>query len=79
MLNIYDAFIWIKPLKDKKGNFPNAFLKQQMNLILNQINYWLIKEESFTIKLCQNGQNGYSAHNEGKSEIAERFIKIIKI
>ena len=52
MLNIYDAFIWIKSLKDKKGNFPNAFLKQQMNLILNQINYWLIKEESFTIKLC---------------------------
>ena len=48
-----------------------------MNLIVNQINYRLIKEHNFTINLCKNGYYilMYSTHNEVKSVIAEKFIK----
>ena len=27
-----------------------------MNLIINQINYGLIKEDNFTISVCKNGE-----------------------
>ena len=54
-----------------------------MNLIVKQINYGLIKEENFTINLWKNGQDNnnilmYSSRKEGKSVIAERFIKTLK-
>ena len=42
-----------------------------MNLIANQINYGLIKEVNFTVKLCR-------IHNEGKLVIAEKSIKTLK-
>ena len=50
-----------------------------MNLIVNQINNRLIKEENFTIKLCKNTILIYLIHNEGKSVITERFIKRLKV
>ena len=51
-----------------------------MNLIVNQINYVLIKKENFTKKLIQewlkrNDILTCSTHNENKPEIAERIIK----
>ena len=57
-----------------------------MNLIVNQINHGLIKEESFTIKDCKTskewlGDNDIlmcSTHYEGKSVIAEKFINTLK-
>ena len=45
-------------------------LKYYMNLILTQINYGLIREESFTVNF---------ANNEGKSVIIERFIKTLEV
>ena len=52
-----------------------------MNLIVNQINYGLIKEDNFTINLYKFmeewlGNNDivmYSTHNESKSAIAENL------
>ena len=43
-----------------------------MNLIVNQINYGLIKEGNFIMKLCENGWATmmflmYPTYNEGKS------------
>ena len=54
-----------------------------MNLNVNQINYWLIKKENFTIVLCKKCFNDndivmYSTHNEGKSVVPERFIRTLK-
>ena len=54
-----------------------------MNLIVNQINNGLIKEENFTKKLLQEWLHNndilmYSTHNEGKAVIAESFIKTLK-
>ena len=54
-----------------------------MNLIVNQINYGLIKENNFAINLFKNDYTiiilMYSIHNEGKPVIAERFIKTFKV
>ena len=49
-----------------------------MDLIVNQINYGLIKEDNFTINLCKSDILMYSAHNVGKLVIVERFYKTIK-
>ena len=54
-----------------------------MNLIVNQINYRLIKEEELYNKFMQDCLNNNnilmrSKHNEGKSVIAERLIKSLK-
>ena len=54
-----------------------------MNLIVNQINYGLIKEENFYNKLMREWLENndillYSTHNEVKSLIAERFMKSLK-
>ena len=53
-----------------------------MSLIINQINYGMIKEENFAIKLMQelldNNILMYSRHNEGMSVVAERFIKTLQ-
>ena len=58
---------------------------KKVNIIVNQINYELIKEENFTIKnkllqewLDNNDILMCSKHNEGKSVIAESFIKTLK-
>ena len=54
-----------------------------MNLNVNQINYGLIKEKNFITILCKKWLDDndiliYSTHNEGKSVVAERFIKNLK-
>ena len=54
-----------------------------MNLIVNQTNYGLIKEEKNTYKLMQewlhnNDISMYSTYNKGKSVTAERFTKTLK-
>ena len=46
----------IKPFEDKKGETVLiAFIEIVNDLIVNQINYGLIKEENFIINLCKNG------------------------
>ena len=55
-----------------------------MNLNTNQINYGLIKEENFPNnhmqKLLDNNDILMcSTYNKGKSVVAERFIKTMKV
>ena len=53
-----------------------------MNLIVNQTNAELIKEKNYNDIMQEwvdnNGLLMYSRYNEGKSGIAERFIKTLK-
>ena len=54
-----------------------------MNLIINQISYGLIKGRKLYNKRMQEWLDNndilmYSRHNEGKSVISERFMKILK-
>ena len=72
-------------LKDKKGiTITNAFQKtlKESNCKLNKI--WVDEGSEFYNRsmkswLEKNDIEMYSTHNEGKSVIAERFIKTLKM
>ena len=76
---------WVVPLKDKKGvSIVKAFqsiLKQSNSRKPNKI--WVDKgsefyNASFKKWLQDNDIVIYSTHNEGKSVVAERFIRTLK-
>ena len=90
IIDIFSKYAWAVPLKDKKGiSIVNAFQKlldDSMELHsarkLNKI--WVEKEmkfynSSFKKQLKDNDIEIYSIHYEGKSVVAERFIRTIKI
>ena len=84
-IDVFTKYAWVKPLKDKKGKTVfNAFIE-----IVNESNrkpnkLWIDQGREFYDKLLQkwlednNNILMYSPHNEGKSVITERFIKILK-
>ena len=84
VMDIFSKYAWVVPLKDKKGiNIVNAFLKilDKSGRIPNKI--WLDKgseyyNNSFKKWLKDNDIEIYSIHNEGKSVVAERFIRTLK-
>ena len=58
VIDIFTKFPWVKALKDKKVNQFLMLLSKSnrlLNLIVNQINYGLIKEENFITNLWKNG------------------------
>ena len=75
---------WVVPLKDKKGiSIVKAFqiILKQSNRKPNKI--WVDKESEFYNAyfkkwLRDNNIAMYSTHNEGKSVVAERFIRTLK-
>ena len=84
VIDIFSKYAWVVPLKDKKGiSVVNAFQK-----ILNQSGHkpkkiWVDKGSefyniSFKKWLKDNGIEMYSTNNEGKSVVAERFIRTLK-
>ena len=85
VIDIFSKYAWIVPLKDKKGiRIVKAFqiiLKQSNNRKPNKI--WVEKgsefyNASFKKWLRDNDLVMYSTHNEGKSVVAERFIRTLK-
>ena len=83
-INIFSKYAWVVPLKDKKGvSIVNVFQK-----ILNDPNrkpykIWIDKgsefySSSFKKWLKDNNIEMYSIHKEGKSVVAERFIRTLK-
>ena len=83
-IDVFTKYAWVKPLKDKNGKTVlNTFIE-----IVNESNrkptkLWIDRGREFYIKLMQEQLDNndilmYSTHNEGKSVIAERFIKILK-
>ena len=84
VIDIFNKYGFVKPLKDKKGKTVfNAFIE-----IVNKYNrkpdkLWVDQGRGSYNKLMQewlknNDILTYSTHNEGKSKIAERFIKTLK-
>ena len=84
VIDIFSKYAWVIPLKDKKGiSIVNAF-----QIILKETNrkpkkIWVDKgsefyNNSFKKWLKDNNIEMYSTHNEGKSVVAERFIRTIK-
>ena len=84
VIDIFNKYVWVAPLKDKKGvSIVNAFQKilKESNRKPNKI--WVDKgsefcNNSFKKWLKDNDIEMYSVHNEGKSSVAERFIRTLK-
>ena len=84
VIDIYSKYAWVVPLKDKKGvSIVNAFqsILKKSNKKPNKI--WVDKGGKFYNRsmkswLEKNDIEMYSTHNEGKSVVAERFIRKIK-
>ena len=84
VIDIYSKYAWVVPLKDKIGvSIVNAFqsILKKSNRKPNKI---LIDKSdelynrSMKSWLEKNDIEMYSTHNEGKSVVAERFIRAIK-
>ena len=92
VLDIFSKYVWVVPLKDEKGiRVVNAFPKilkesdrskaKSKGRRPNKI--WVYKESkfynnSFKKWLKDNDIEMHLIHNEGKSVIAERFIRALK-
>ena len=84
VIDIFSKYAWVVPLKDKKGiSIVNAFqiILKESNRKPNKI--WVDKgsefyNNSFKKWLRDNNIEMYSTNNEGKSVIAERFIRTLK-
>ena len=83
-IDLYSKYAFVIPLKDKKGiSIVNAFNKiiKQFGKIPNKI--WVDQgsefyNNNFKKWLSDNDIIMYSTYNEGKSVVAERFIRILK-
>ena len=75
---------WVVPLKDKRGaSIVNAFQKILKESDRKPNKIWVDKgsefyNSSFKKWLKDNDIEMYSIHNEGKSVVAERFVRILK-
>ena len=86
VIDIFSKYAWVVPLKDKIGiSIVNAFqiILKQSNSKRKPNKIWVDKgskfyNASFKKWLRDNDIVMYSTHNEGKSVVAERFIRTIK-
>ena len=84
VIDTFSKYAWIAPLKDEKGRIIVAALQsilKQSNKKPNKI--WVDKgsdfyNASFKKWLQDNDIVMYSKHHEGKSVVAERFIRTLK-
>ena len=83
-INIFKKYTWVALLKDKKGvSIVNAFQNILDDSKRKSNKIWVDKggefyKNSFKKWLQDNDIAMYSRHNEGKSVVAERFIRTIK-
>ena len=79
---MFSKYAWVVPIKDKKGTIINAF-KKTISEECKPNKIWVDQGSEFyndTFKdfLKINNIEMYLTHNEGKSVVAERFIKTLK-
>ena len=83
-IDIISKYAWVVHLKDKKGvSIVTAFQKILDDPNRKSKKIWVDKgsdfyNSSFKIWLKDNDSEMFSIHNEGKSVIAERFIRTFK-
>ena len=86
VIDIFIKYAWVVPLKDKKGvSIVIAFqsILKQSNSSRKPNKIWVDKgsefyNASFKKWLQDNDTVRYSTNNEGKSVVAERFIRTLK-
>ena len=83
-IDLYSKYAFVIPLKDKKGiSIVNAFNKIIKQSNRNPNKKWVDQGGEFYNNvfekwLSDNDINMYSTYNEGKSVVAERFIRTLK-
>ena len=84
-IDLFSRYSWVIPLKNKKGD---SIVEGFENILRNSgrkpSKIWIDHGSEFYNKkfkkfLKENDIKMYSTHNEGKSVVAERFIKTLKI
>ena len=84
VIDIFSKYAWAVPLKDKKGvSIVNAFQKILKESDRKPNKIWVDKgsefyNSSFKKWLKEKDMEMYLIHNEGKSVVAERFIRTLK-
>ena len=84
VIDIFSKYAWVVPLKDKKVvSIVNAFQYILNHSVRKPNKIWVGKgsesyNSSFKKWLKDNDIEKYSIHNEGKSVVAERFIRTLK-
>ena len=82
--DIVSKYSWVVPLKDKKGvTIVNAFQKTLNDSKRKPTKIWVYQgskfyNSSFKKWLKDNDIEIYSAHNEGKSVVAEKYFRTYK-
>ena len=90
VIDIFSKYAWVVPLKDKKGiSIVNAFQKildksMELHSERKPNKIWIDKgsefyNNSFKKGLKDNDVEMCSIYNKGKSVVAERFIRTLKI
>ena len=83
-IDIFSTYAWVVSLKDKKGiSVVNVFQKILKEFDRKPNKIWVDKGSEFYNNyfkkwLKDNNIEMYSIHNEGKSLVAERFIRTLK-
>ena len=84
VIDIFSKYVWVIPLKDKKGvSIVNAFQKILDKSAHKPNKTWVDKgsefyNSSFKKWLKDNDIEMYSIYKEGKSVISEGFIRTLK-
>ena len=84
VIDLFSKYAWVAPLKDKKGvSIVNAFQKILDSSKRKPNTIWLDQGSEFYNNvfkkfLKDNDISMYSIYNEGKSVVAERFIRTLK-
>ena len=84
VIDLFSKYAWVVPLKDKKGvSIVNAFQSILDSSERKPNKIWVDQGSEFYNNvfkkwLKDNGISMYSAYNEGKSVVAERFIRALK-
>ena len=84
VIDLFGKYAWVVPLKDKKGvSIVNALQKILDSSKRKPNKIWVHQGSEFYNNhfkkwLKGNDISMYSKHNEGKSVVAERFIRTLK-
>ena len=84
LIDLFSKYAWVIPLKDKKGvSIVNAFQKILDNSNRKRNKIWIDQGSEFYNNSSKdflkiNNIEMYSTYNEGKSVVAERFIRTLK-
>ena len=84
VIDLFSEYTWVIPIKDKRGtSIVNAFKKIISKGQRKPNKIWVDQgsefyNQSFKDFLKINNIEMYSTYNEGKSAVAERFIKALK-